>query len=279
MQTETITGVTYQEKMTSIMKMLEQGIKDVFTSGRYQEYLTAMSKFHHYSYNNVMLILMQKPDSTHVAGFHTWKSLGRSIKKGSVGIRILAPMIKKLDQDELSADDQTVICGFRIVSIFDIDQTEGATLPTMSEELKATCDCADDFEKAIRSIADCPIEYAALQGRVKGYYDLVMHKIVIKENMSDTMRIKVMCHERCHSRLDRKDAQADQKDRETREVIAESVAFTIMQYFGVDTSSYSWGYIAGWSKTQELTELSSSLSLIQKESDKLIKLISEQMTL
>lgn len=275
----TISGVSYQEKMDSVMKMLEQGVKDVFESKNYKSYLSMLSRFHRYSFSNVMLIMMQNPDSTNVAGFHTWKSLGRSVKKGSIGIRILAPMIHKLDQsekDESLNDDQAVICGFRVVTVFDVSQTEGKALPCLAEELKATCDIAADLEKAIRAVADCPIEFADIEGGAKGYYDPSIHKIVIKEGMSDTMRIKVMCHELCHSRLDRKDS-SQKKDRETREVIAESVAFTILSFLGVDTASYSFSYICNWSKTQELKELSSSLSLIQHESDELIRLITEQL--
>lgn len=293
----TKTCPTYHEKTESILKLLENGIKEVFTSGRYKEYLTAMSKFHTYSANNIMLIVTQRPCATHVAGFHTWHAFDRSVSKGEVGILILAPMsIKKnILSDKKDSSGRSVpdpntgkpikelkeiqIHSFRSISIFDISQTSGKPLPELAVELKSHLEGADDLEKAIRIVAECPIEYAAIDGDAKGYYDLNLHKIVIRQGMASLQSIKTMIHELAHSRLHRKGApDADNKGRATMEMEAESIAFVVLQHLGIDTSEYSFGYLASWSETQELKELSSSLSLIQKESDLLINLITEQLT-
>lgn len=294
----TISGVSSQEKLDSVMKVLETGIKQVFTSGRYQDYLTAMSKFHHYSFNNVMLILMQRPDATHVAGFHTWNhEFERSVNKGENGIRILAPMFikkeiwsdKKDSFGHLLPDPITgkpvkelkeiQIQSFRIVSVFDVSQTVGKPLPELAVELKSHLDNAKDLEKAIRSVATCPIEFDVMPDSVNGYYDTSVHRIVIRMGMATSQTIKTILHEIAHSRLHDKNHEADNKlkDRATMEVEAESVAFVVCHHVGIDTAEYSFGYLAAWSENQELKELSSSLSLIQKESDELIRLITEQL--
>lgn len=293
-----LTGLSYQEKMDSIIKLLESGIKDVFTSGRYQEYLTVMSRFHQYSFRNTILIMTQRPNATQVAGLHTWNNVfKRSVIKGETGIRILAPysVKKEIWSDQRDARGQLIadpstgelipelkeiqIQSFRIVSVFDVNQTTGKPLPELAMELKSNLVNSAALEKAIRAIADCPIEYAAISGRTKGYYDLIEHKIVIRERMATSQSIKTMIHELAHSRLHRLDNLSDQaKDRATREVEAESIAYVVLQHLGIDTSDYSFGYLASWSKSQELKELSSSLSLIQKESDELIRLIIEQLS-
>ena len=292
------TSTSYSEKTESILKQLEQGIKDVFVSGRYQEYLTTMAKFHHYSFNNVMLILMQRPDASHVAGFHTWqREFERSVMKGETGIRILAPVSikreiwsEKKDAQGRSLPDpitgnpikelkEIQIQSFRIVCVFDIEQTTGKPLPKLAEELKTHLDNAKDLEKAIHSVATCPIEFDLMPDSVNGYYDTSVHKIVIRKGMATAQTIKTMVHELAHSRLHDESHEADNKlkDRATMEVEAESVAFVVCQHLGIDTAEYSFGYLASWSENQEVKKLSSSLSLIQKESDALIKLITEQL--
>ena len=289
------TSTSYSEKTESILKQLEQGIKDVFVSGRYQEYLSTMAKFHHYSYNNVMLILMQRPDASHVAGFHTWNhEFERSVIKGETGIRIFAPMSVKKEiwserKDSFGRPLPDPITGkpvkelkeiqiqsFRIVCVFDIEQTAGKPLPKLAVELKTHLDNAQDLEKAIRSVATCPIEFDVIPEGVNGYYDTSVHKIVIRKGMATSQTIKTILHEIAHSRL-HDDADNKLKDRATMEVEAESVAFVVCHHLGIDTAEYSFGYLASWSENQEVKKLSSSLSLIQKESDTLIKLITEQL--
>lgn len=291
------TSTTYSEKTESILKQLEQGIKDVFVSGRYQEYLTTMAKFHHYSFNNVMLILMQRPDASHVAGFHTWNhEFERSVIKGETGIRIFAPMSVKKEiwserKDSFGRPLPDPITGkpvkelkviqiqsFRIVSVFDIGQTTGKPLPELAPELKSHLDNAKDLEKAICAVAKCPIEFDVIPDSINGYYDTSVHMIVIRKGMATSQTIKTMVHELAHSRLHDKSHEAYNKlkDRATMEVEAESVAFVVCQYLGIDTSEFSFGYLASWSENQELKKLSSSLSLIQKESNELIRLIDEE---
>ena len=224
----TISGVSSQEKLDSVMKVLETGIKEVFVSGRYQEYLTAMAKFHHYSFNNVMLILMQRPDATNVAGFHTWNhEFERSVIKGETGIRILAPMSIRKEiwserKDSFGRSLPDPITGkpvkelkeiqlqsFRIVSVFDVSQTTGKPLPELAAELKSQLDCADDLEKAIRSVATCPIEFDVIPDSVNGYYDTSVHRIVIRKGMATSQTIKTILHEIAHSRLHDKNHEAD----------------------------------------------------------------------
>jgi hypothetical protein len=287
---------TYQEKMDAVMTMLEEGIKDVFTSGRFQDYLSMMAKFHSYSFRNTMLILMQRPDATKVAGFHTWMTgFERRVSKGEVGIRILAPYTFKKDMLTNKTDSygqviydkntgqpikelkKVDVQSFKIVYVFDVSQTEGKPLPELMEELKATVDNADEIEKAIRKITDCKIEYAEITNGSKGYYDTSEHKIVIKEGMSSLHSIKTMIHELAHSRLHGKDC-SDKKDRSTMEVEAESIAFTVLQFLGINTSDYSFAYLASWSSNQELKELSASLSTIQKETNEIIQLLTKEMS-
>jgi hypothetical protein len=287
---------TYQEKMDAVMTMLEEGIKDVFTSGRFQDYLSMMAKFHSYSFRNTMLILMQRPDATKVAGFHTWMTgFERKVSKGEVGIRILAPYSFKKDMltnktdvyGQVIYDKKTGqpikelkkvdVQSFKIVYVFDVSQTEGKPLPELMEELKATVENADEIEKAIRNIAVCPIEFAEINNGAKGYYSSSENKIVIKSGMSSMHSIKTMIHELAHSRLHGKDC-SDKYERSVMEVQAEAVAFAVLQFLDIDTSDYSFAYISSWSSNQELKELSSSLSVIQKETNEIIQLLTKEMS-
>lgn len=290
-----VTGVNYQEKMNSIMNMLEEGIKAVFSSDRYLEYLSMMSKFHNYSFRNTLLILMQRPDASHVAGFHQWRNVfERSVNKGETGLKILAPysITKEILSDKRDNKGSIIIDpitgkgvkevdkiqtqSFKIVTVFDVSQTSGKPLPELVSELKANIDKADEFEIAIRKIAACPIITKSISSAAKGYYSPRENIIVIREGMSSLQTIKTMVHELVHSRLHGKD-RTQKKDHSTMEVEAESVAFIVLQFLGIDTSDYSFAYLASWSESQELKELSSSLSVIQKESDELIKLLSKEL--
>ena len=272
-----------EDKMDQIMKSLEQGIKDVFASDKFQNYLSVMSRFYRYSFSNCMLIMTQRPDSTFVAGFNAWKNdFNRYVKKGETGIRILAPAFIKKDiiSDQRDSNGNLVldnngapvkqistieIQNFKIVNVFDIGQTEGEPLPELATELKATCDHADDFVKAICDVANCPVSFIDIPDGAKGYYDIVQHRIAIQKGMSDVQTIKTLCHELCHSRLHGYDAMRVQKKKKAEiETEAEAVAFVVTKHFGIDTDDYSFEYLAGWSSGADLKELSSSLSLIQK---------------
>jgi hypothetical protein len=289
-----IDGITPKEKLESLMKVLEQGVKDVFTSGKYQEYLTVMSRFHHYSYRNCMLILLQMPEATRVAGFGTWTGLKRSVIKGAKGIRILAPIISKKKDDnpldgfvdnqtsELVEPKKTTSMYFRVVSVFDVSQTTGEDLPTLADELRGDWTEANDVLEAIRQIAPCPIELKPIAGAAKGFYSRTAKRIVIREGMAPAQTIKTAIHELAHARLHDPDNRAGEnvgecteKNRAIREVEAESIAFVVLHSLGLDTSDYSFGYLAGWSSDDQLKELQAAQATIQKEADLIIKAIAK----
>ncbi len=268
------------DRIKELTDKLEAGIKEVFTSGRYREYLSAMNKFHSYSYNNSLLILMQKPEASYVAGFKTWETLGRHVKKGEKGITILAPCPYKSvnyvdviepDTGQVKRDEQGNVmkerkeisrASFKAISIFDISQTEGKPLPELVKELQGEIPDYKILMDSIRDVAPVPIRFDVWNETKKGYYDLENQEIVIKSGMSDLQTIKTAIHETTHSIL-QKDKEHT-KDSRTMEVEAESVAFICCQHLGLDTSDYSFGYLAGWSSNKELPELKASLQTIQK---------------
>lgn len=292
----TLTGVSNQEKMDSIMNMLEEGVKGVFASDKFQNYLSVMSRFYRYSFNNCMLIMLQRPDSTFVAGFNAWKNdFNRYVKKGETGIRILAPAFIKKDiiSDQRDSNGNLVLDNngtpakqistieiqhFKIVSVFDLVQTEGEPLPEMASELKATCDHADDFIKAICDIANCPVSFIDIPDGAKGYYDITQHRIAIQKGMSDVQKIKTLCHELCHSRLHGYDAMKVQKKKKAEiETEAEAVAYVVAKHFGIDTDEYSFEYLACFSSGADLKELSAALALIQKEASIIITELTDKL--
>ena len=268
------------DRIKELTDKLEAGIKEVFTSGRYREFLSAMNKFHSYSYNNSLLILMQKPEASYVAGFKTWETLGRHVKKGEKGITILAPCpyksVKYVDvvdpnTGQVKWDEQGNVmkereeisrASFKAISIFDISQTEGKPLPELAKELQGKIPDYKIFMDSVKEVALVPIRFDTWNETKKGHYDLAKREIVIKSGMSELQTIKTAIHETAHSIL-HKD-RAHTKDSKTMEVEAESVAFVVCQHLGLDTSDYSFGYLASWSSDKELPELKSSLQTIQK---------------
>lgn len=243
-----------------------------------------------------MLISIQRPDATFVSGFNSWKNdFNRFVKKGETGIRILAPaFIKKdiiADQHDLSGNlvldndgtpvkqiNTIEIQHFKIVNVFDLVQTEGEPLPELAIELKATCDRADDFIKAICDVASCPVSFIDIPEGAKGYYDLTCHRIAIQKGMSDVQTIKTLCHELCHSRLHGYDAMKIQKKKKAEiETEAEAVAYVVTKHFGIDTDDYSFEYLACFSSGADLKELSASLSLIQKEASSIITELTDKL--
>lgn len=247
-----------------ILNKIETGIKEVFTSEKYLNYLKFLSNFHSYSVNNSILIFSQNPEASIVAGFNKWKKLKRNVKKGEKSIKILAPLIKKIKNDE--DEEESVINGFRIVSVFDVSQTEGEDLPTLCDELTEEVKEYETLFNKIKSITSLPIEFKPLEN-CKGYYSPDENKIAIKEGMSESQTIKTLVHELAHSIL-HKDTK---KSRATAEVEAESVAYVVCNQLGIDTSDYSFEYLATWSSGQDVKELKGSLSIIQKTADKIIK--------
>lgn len=258
----------------------------MFTSEKYKAYLSTMEKFHSYSFNNSILIYVQKPNATMVAGFKTWQSLERQVKKGERGIRIFAPRPYKVIRDVEAVDpgtgevlldpngkpimekEERSYVRFIPVKVFDVSQTEGKALPTLTEELQGEAQNYEALMAAVKETAQVPIRFASWTESKKGYYNLTNQEIVIKSGMSERQTVKTAIHETAHSILHTDKEHL--KDSATMEVEAESVAFVVCQHFGLDTSDYSFGYLAGWSSGKELPELKASLQTIQKTSDGLI---------
>ena len=287
------------EKLKEITDRLEQGITELFDSERYKEYLQVMSKFHNYSFNNTLLIAMQKPDASLIAGFNAWKNnFGRNVMRGEKGIRILAPSPYKIRQEVEKKDPQTgktvigkdgkpvtetkeiQIPAYKVVAVFDVSQTEGRELPSLSaNELTGDVEKYEDFFAALEKTSPVPMGFEKIEGTAHGYYHLEEKRIAIDEGMSELQNLKTAIHEIAHAKLHDIDLNApqeeqpDRPDRRTREVQAESVAYTVCQHYGLDTSDYSFGYVAGWSSGRELAELKSSLETIRATAAEIINSI------
>ena len=285
------------EKLKEITDRLEQGITELFDSERYKEYLRVMSKFHNYSFNNTLLIAMQKPDASLIAGFNAWKNnFGRNVMRGEKGIRILAPSPYKIRQEVEKKDPQTgktvigkdgkpvtetkeiQIPAYKVVAVFDVSQTEGRELPSISaNELTGDVEQYEDFFAALEKTSPVPMGFEKIEGTAHGYYHLEEKRIAIDEGMSQLQNLKTAIHEIAHAKLHDIDLNApeqpDRPDRRTREVQAESIAYTVCQHYGLDTSDYSFGYVAGWSSGRELAELKISLETIRATAAEIINTI------
>lgn len=288
--------ITEKQKVQEITDKLEEGLKELFESEKYKTYLSTMSKFHNYSFNNTLLIAMQKPEATLVAGYKAWqKNFERHVNKGEKAIRILAPAPYKIKEERDKLDPVTgemmfdengmpqkeqvevTIPAFRAVSVFDVSQTDGKPIPELeAQELLSTVEGYEDFVQALMNVAPVPIGFEDIPGDSKGYFHTEEKRIAVQENMSESQTLKTMVHEVAHSMLHNKEINRDDlieepaKDRNTKEVEAESVAYTVCQHFGIDTSDYSFGYIAGWSSGKDMKELKSSLDTIRKTASELI---------
>lgn len=300
---------TNQERIKEITESIEAGIRELFESGTYQSYLSTMSRFHKYSVNNTVLIHMQKPDATLVAGFNAWKNkFGRHVKKGEKGIQILAPAAvqKKVQETVLDPDthaplldadgnvvteEKTVISvpHFKPVTVFDVSQTEGKPLPALAKPLTGDVEHYEAFVEALRRSSPVPIEFEQMAPTTDGYFSASDQRIAIRPGMSEVQTVTAMVHEIGHSRLhdyDKLRAEALAaggkepviKDRRTEEVEAESVAYSVCQYYGIETAENSFGYIAAWSKGKELKELKASLNTINKTASDLITDIDRNLT-
>ena len=291
-----LTSENQKDRLKEITDRLEQGILEVFESERYKEYLRVMSRFHHYSFNNTMLIALQKPDASLIAGFSAWKnSHGRTVKKGEKGIRIIAPAPFKVRQEMEKLDPKTnmplvgadgkavteekeiTIPAYKVVSVFDVSQTEGKELPSIGvNELTGDVSQYEDFFTALKKASPVPIALEHIEGSVHGYYHLAEKRIAVDDNMSELQTLKTAIHEIAHAKLHDIDLNAPKEEKEnrpnqrTREVEAESVAYTVCQHYGLDTSDYSFGYVAGWSSGKELSELKGSLETIRLAASELI---------
>lgn len=284
------------EKLKEITDRLEQGISELFESDRYKEYLSVMSKFHNYSFNNTVLIAMQKPDASLIAGFNAWKNqFERSVKRGEKGIRIIAPSPFKVRKQMEKIDPQTqrpvigrdgkpvteekevTIPAFKVVSVFDVSQTEGRELPNLAvDALTGGVDKYKDFFAALEKTSPVPVGFEKMENGTHGYYHLEDKRIALSEGESELQTLKTLIHEIAHAKLHDIDLNApieeqpDRPDRRTREVQAESIAYTVCQHYGLDTSDYSFGYVAGWSSGKELAELKSSLETIRSTAAEII---------
>ena len=286
------------EKLKEITDRLEQGITELFDSERYKEYLKVMSKFHNYSFRNTVLIAMQKPDASLLAGFSAWKNnFERNVMRGEKGIKIIAPSPYKIKQEMQKIDPHTqkpiigkdgkpvteekeiTIPAYKVVSVFDVSQTEGKELPDIAvDELTGDVDRYKDFFATLEKTSPVPIAFENIEGGSHGYYHLEDKRIAINEGMSELQTLKTAIHEIAHAKLHDIDLNAPKDeqprvDRRTREVEAESVAYTVCQHYGLDTSDYSFGYVAGWSSGRELSELKSSLETIRSAAAEIINSI------
>lgn len=290
------------QQVREITDKLEQGIKELFESDRFKEYLTTMSKFYNYSFNNTLLIAMQKPDATLIAGYTAWqRNFDRHVMKGEKGIRILAPAPYKVKEEREKLDPVTqkpildkdgkpvtetvevTRPAFKVVSVFDVSQTDGKELPDIAvDELTGSVDNYAAFFDALKELSPVPIAFENITDGAKGYFSPVENRIAIQEGMSEIQTIKTAIHEIAHAKLHaitpgEKVAPEEKKDRRTKEVEAESVAYTVCQRYGIETSDYSFGYIAGWSSDKETKELKGSLETIRKTAAEMITGIDEKL--
>lgn len=291
-----------KQQLKEITEKLEQGVKELFSSEKYMEYLRVMSQFHNYSFSNTLLIAMQKPEATLVAGYSAWqKKFERNVMKGEKAIKIFAPAPRKVEveRDMLDPETQRSVIDetgevkkekvtvqqpyFKITSVFDVSQTDGKPLPEIAEVQDLTGDVNEynNFFEALKRTSKVPIDFEPIEGTSHGFYHQKEKRIAIAEGMSEAQNVKTCIHEIAHSRMhdiDMIDAENGiMVDRKTREVQAESVAYTVCQHYGIDTSEYSFGYIAGWSEGKEMKELRSSMEVIRREADSMIKEIDGHM--
>ena len=289
------------EKVKEITARLEQGVQAIFDSDRYKEFLTAMSKFHDYSLNNTILIAMQGGNL--VMGFRQWeKEFDRHVKKGEKGIKIFAPapykvkkLVDKIDPETrkpmldregkaIKEEKEITVPAFKVITVFDISQTEGKEFPDLSvKPLLADVEQYEDFFAALEKASPVPIAFEQITNGANGYFSLTDKRIAIKEGVSELQAVKTAIHEIAHAKLHDVDLNAppeqqNRVDRHTCEVEAESVAYTVCQHFGLDTSDYSFGYVAGWSSGKEMTELKASLETIQTTAKELITEIEGHFT-
>ena len=291
-----------KERLKEITDSIEQGIKDLFQSDQYVQYLRTMSRFHHYSVNNTVLIYMQKPDATLVAGFNKWRDqFSRNVMRGEKGIKIIAPtpFKKKIEEEKLDPDTKLPVLDadgkvimeekeikiplYKVVSVFDVSQTEGKPLPMLAQNLTGNVEQFEAFIEALRRSSPVPLAFEAMEPNTDGYFSEKDQRIAIREGMSEVQAVSAAVHEITHSKLHNYEqarlaaAQGDEtaeppkpKDQRTEEVEAESVSYAVCQYYGIQTGENSFGYIASWSKDKNLPELRASLETINKTASGLI---------
>ena len=292
---------TSKDRMREIVDSIENGIKELFESDKYRQYLATMSRFHRYSVNNTMLIYMQRPDATHVAGFNKWRDqFGRNVLKGEKGIRIIAPTPYKKKVEEIKTDPETNapildadgkaiieekeirIPMFKVVSVFDVSQTAGKPLPQLAADLSGNVQQYEVFMEALRRASPVPMEIKPVARDTDGFFSIKTQSITIRTGMSEVQTVCAAVHEIAHAKLHDYEHMTEladdgetilvpgEKSRNTEEVEAESISYAVCQYYGIETGENSFGYIATWSKGKELKELRASLETINKTASELI---------
>lgn len=285
------------DELHQITDKLEKGVKDVFQSDKYKQFLNVMAKFPRYSVNNTMLIMMQRPDAQLCQSFTGWKQMGRYVKKGEKGISILAPAPYKIEREQTKLDEkgrpvfdadgepvkekvEVTIRAFKVVKTFDLSQTDGKELPTIGpSELVGNIEGYPKLLQALQEISPVPVSFELIDGDAKGFYHLEDKKIVVQDGMSEVQTIKTLLHEMAHQTLHDKDNVPEAKDisRNGKEVEAESVAYVVCQHYGINTSDYSFSYVAGWSEGKETPELKASLDKIRQTASEFIYQIDQKM--
>lgn len=261
-----------------ITEQLEKGVKEVYESEKYKAYLDFMGKFYDYSVNNIILILMQKPDASLVAGYQSWKNkFNRQVKKGEKGITIIAPCphkYKKEVEDENGnvTEKEINFTTYRACTVFDISQTDGEEVPKLITELSGNVENFVEIVEKLKELAPVPVGFEDIKSGAKGYFSHAEKRIAVQEGMSEQQTVKTLVHEIAHSILhDNENGEEKDADRQTKEVQAESVAYSVCKYLGLDTSDYSFGYIAGWAKDREVKALNASMEVIRKTSKAIIE--------
>ena len=292
------------DRVKEITDQLEEGIANLFESDAFKQYLTTLSKFHNYSLNNTLLIAMQKPDATLVAGYTAWqKQFGRQVQKGEKAIKILAPtpykkkvnvekqdpntgeVLRNPDGTAQTEIQEVMQSAFKIVNVFDISSTEGKELPTIGvDELLGDVNQYENFMNVLKASCPVPISFEQIDSGAKGYYHQTEQRIALQEGMSEVQTVKTLIHEMAHQKLHAVNpttkepvGEKGNQTRHVKEVEAESVAFTVCQHFGIDTSDYSFAYVAGWSHGKETPELKASLNTIRQAASEMITTIEGNM--
>lgn len=288
--------VSREEKMSQIQEKLEAGVREIFESEKYKDYITTMAKFPNYSINNCILIVSQCPTASFVCGFRKWQTdFNRSVNKNEKGIMIIAPVKYKADVEEpvfdekanpimdMNGKQKTEIVtrefqSFRPVYVFDVGQTSGEPLPTLATILDRGVDGFEQIKEALLAISPVPVTFEPIAKGANGYFSPLEQRIVVKEKMPELQTIKTLIHEIAHAELGH-GGEDDKFDRKTKEVQAESVAFWVAAMIGngLDTSDYSFGYISGWSKGKEVTELKESLDLIKTTADRISSNLEQEL--
>ena len=282
-----------EEKMSEIQERLMNGIKEIYESGKWAEYISVMSKFPNYSINNCILIASQCPHASYVCGYKKWNEFNRNVLKGESGIMIFAPIKGKVEVEEPKFDEknQPVLNddgtqttekvtreykSFRPCYVFDLSQTEGEPLPTLASRLESRVDDYEKLKEVLISISPVPISFEEVPGSANGFYSPSEMRIVVQEGMPELQTIKTMLHEIAHATYGH-GSKEDKWDKQSKEIQAESTAFWVAGMLGLDTGDYSFGYITGWSKDREVTELKEHLELIKNTANDLVTKIDEKL--